>query len=414
MGPEPQDMKTATTLLVTRGLRAFGDGFVALLLPVYLTKLGFDAFEIGVLTAATLFGSALLTLAVGLAAHRLDPRRLLLASCFLMLATGICFAGFRQFWPLVMVGFIGTLNPSAGDVSLFLPLEHALLAHAGPDDKRTTLFARYSLVGSLIGALGALAASLPALATSALGVDADAAVRAMFVLYGLSALAAFALYRRLPAGTAASGETRQPLGPSRRIVFLLAALFSLDSFGGGFFVQSLLALWLFDRFGLSLEAAASFFFWSGVLSAFSFPVAAWIAKRIGLVNTMVFTHIPSSVCIVLVPFTDDLVIAIALLLIRAALSQMDVPTRTSYVMAIVSPAERAAAASITAVPRSLASAASPVIAGWLMTASAFAWPLVIGGTLKILYDLLLLATFRRVKPPEEAPAKPARPAAIAR
>jgi MFS family permease len=194
----------------------------------------------------------------------------------------------------------------------------------------------------------------------------------------------------------------QPLGPSRRIVFTLAALFSLDSFGGGFFVQSLLALWLFDRFGLSLTTAASFFFWSGVLSALSYLVAVRIAGRIGLVNTMVFTHIPSSLCVMLVPFVPQLGVVLALLLVRAALSQMDVPTRTSYVMAIVTPPERAAAASMTAVPRSLASAASPVLAGWLMSVSAFAWPLLIGGGLKIIYDLLLLAMFHRIKPPEEA------------
>jgi MFS family permease len=227
----------------------------------------------------------------------------------------------------------------------------------------------------------------------------------MFVLYGLIGGVAFLLYRRLPpeAGTSA-GPEKQPLGPSRGIVFTLAALFSLDSFGGGFFVQSLLALWLFDHFGLSLAAAASFFFWSGVLTAFSYLVAVRIAGRIGLVNTMVFTHIPSSLCIMAVPFVPDLGIVLALLLVRAALSQMDVPTRSSYVMAVVTPEERAAAASLTAVPRSLASAASPALAGWLMTVSAFAWPFLIGGGLKIVYDLLLLAMFRGVKPSEERAA----------
>jgi len=406
--------RSARALLTARGLRAFADGFVALLLPVYLTALGCNALQIGILTTATLLGSAALTLAVGLTAHRLDARRLLLAASVLMLATGICFAELREFWPLVIVGFVGTLNPSAGDVSLFLPLEHSLLAHDGPDEKRTALFARYSLVGALVGAAGALAAGLPALLASAFEIDIGAAVRAMFLLYGLFGLVTFMLYRRLPAGEAdAGGGIKQPLGASRRIVFILAALFSIDSFGGGFFVQSLLALWLFDRFGMSLEAAAGFFFWSGVLSAFSFPVAVRIAKRIGLVNTMVFTHIPSSLCVVLVSFAGDLGTVIALLLIRAALSQMDVPTRTSYVMAIVTPAERAAAASITAVPRSLASAASPVIAGWLMTISAFAWPLLIGGSLKIAYDLLLLVMFRKIRPPEEMRPTGDRPAAVA-
>jgi MFS family permease len=395
----------AALLLSARGLRAFGDGFVALLLPVYLSALGFDALAIGILTTATLLGSAALTLAVGLTAHRVAPRPLLLGAALLMLATGFCFALFSDFWPLIVIGFVGTLNPSAGDVSLFLPLEQALLAHGVADDKRTALFARYSLVGSLVGALGALAAGLPELASAALPLDGMVALRAMFVLYGLIGGVAFLLYRRLPpeAGTSA-GPEKQPLGPSRGIVFTLAALFSLDSFGGGFFVQSLLALWLFDHFGLSLAAAASFFFWSGVLTAFSYLVAVRIAGRIGLVNTMVFTHIPSSLCIMAVPFVPDLGIVLALLLVRAALSQMDVPTRSSYVMAVVTPEERAAAASLTAVPRSLASAASPALAGWLMTVSAFAWPFLIGGGLKIVYDLLLLAMFRGVKPSEERTA----------
>jgi MFS family permease len=391
----------AALLLSARGLRAFADGFVALLLPVYLTRLGFDALAIGMLTTATLLGSAVLTLAVGLTAHRLAPRPLLLAASLLMLATGFSFAFFGDFWPLVIIGFVGTLNPSAGDVSLFLPLEQALLAHDVADNKRTALFARYSLVGSLVGALGALAAGLPELASDALPVEATAALQAMFVLYGLLGGVAFLLYRHLPREAASAGPVKQPLGESRGIVFTLAALFSLDSFGGGFFVQSLLALWLFDHFGLSLAAAASFFFWSGVLTAFSYLVAVRIAGQIGLVNTMVFTHIPSSLCIMAVPFVPELGIVLALLLLRAALSQMDVPTRSSYVMAVVTPEERAAAASLTAVPRSLASAASPVLAGWLMTVSAFAWPFLIGGGLKIVYDLLLLAMFRSVKPREE-------------
>jgi MFS family permease len=393
----------AALLLSARGLRAFADGFVALLLPVYLTRLGFDALAIGILTTATLLGSASLTLAVGLSGHRQPPRRLLLAASLLMLATGLCFALFGDFWPLVIIGFIGTLNPTSGDVSLFLPLEQSLLAQGVEDRQRTGLFARYSLVGSLFGALGALAAGLPELASAALPLDATAALEAMFVLYGLFGAAAFVLYRRLPEAEAASAApVKQKLGPSRGIVLTLAALFSLDAFGGGFFVQSLLALFLFDRFGLSLTAAASFFFWSGVLTATSYLVAVRIAGRIGLVNTMVFTHIPSSLCVVLIPFVPQLGAVLALLLVRAALSQMDVPTRSSYVMAVVTPPERAAAASVTAVPRSLAAAASPVLAGWLMSVSAFAWPLLIGGTLKIVYDLLLLAMFRRIKPPEEA------------
>jgi len=206
----------------------------------------------------------------------------------------------------------------------------------------------------------------------------------MFLAYAvLGALGGLAYARIAPRARMEKRPTAA-LGPSRGIVYKLAALFSIDSFAGGFVVQSLLALWLFERFDMSLAAASLYFFWSGVLSAFSFPVAAWIGSRIGLINAMVFTHIPSSLC-----------------LVRAALSQMDVPTRSSYVMAVVTEAERSAAASVTAVPRSLASAASPALAGALFAAGYQVWPLLLCGGLKIVYDLLLLAAFRNVKPPEE-------------
>jgi MFS family permease len=229
-----------------------------------------------------------------------------------------------------------------------------------------------------------------------------AAIKAMFVLYALLGLLGGLIYARLPARPRPPGDVHAGLGPSRGIVYKLAALFSLDAFAGGFVVQSLLALWLFERFDLSLTAAAVFFFWSSTLSAFSYPVAAWIAKRIGLINTMVFTHIPSSVFLILAAFSPDLYVTLGLLLLRSALSQMDVPTRTSYVMAVVTPAERAAAASFTAVPRSLASAISPVFAGILLTTSFSGLPLVACGVLKIVYDVALLFSFRHIKPPEES------------
>jgi MFS family permease len=221
----------------------------------------------------------------------------------------------------------------------------------------------------------------------------------MFCFYALLGFLGALAYHRIPSTR--KMQTGSPLGPSRGIVYKLAALFALDSFAGGFVVQSLLALWLFQKFDLSLAAAGTFFFCSGVLAAFSFPVAAWIGSRVGLVNTMVFTHIPSSLCLIAAAFVPSVEWALALLLVRAALSQMDVPTRSSYVMAVVTEAERPAAASVTAVPRSLASAASPALAGALFAAGFQAWPLLLCGGLKILYDLLLLAAFRHIKPPEE-------------
>src|SRR6266404_3241552 len=399
-----RERRNVRLVLTARGIRAFGDGFVSILVPVYLTELGIGAFEVGVLTTAMLLGSAMMTLAIGLIAHRLRRTTLLTGASMLMVLSGIGYAFETEFWPLLVIAAVGTLNPTASDVSVFAPLEQTLLSNAVLPERRTSIFAAYSLIGSLLGAVGCLFASAPEILARITPVPPNRALQVMFLAYAFLGALAFVIYRQLksPEEATASGPATGPLGPSRRIVFTLAALFSLDSFGGGFFVQSLLALWLFDRFELSLAMAASFFFWSGVLTAFSYPVAVRIAGRIGLVNTMVFTHIPSSICVILVPFVPHLGIVLALLLVRAALSQMDVPTRSSYVMAVVTPPERAAAASITAVPRSLASAMSPVLAGWLMTVSAFAWPLLIGGALKIVYDLLLLAMFRRIKPPEEA------------
>jgi MFS family permease len=388
-------------LLLARALRDFGDGFVAVLLPVHLTVLGFGPGGIGLVATVALSGSALLTLAVGFVGARTDLRLLLILAAALMAVTGAVFA-LASAWPVILlVALVGTINPSAGSVSVFVPLEHAVLARSVSDAARTRIFARYSLIGALAAAAGALAAGSPDL-LARLGLTQGQALRAMFALYALLGLAGGIVYAGLPREPAGAAlERGGALGPSRRIVYGLAALFSIDSFAGGFAVQSLLALWLFDRFGLSLAQAGLFFFWSGVLAAFSFPVAAWLAGRIGLINTMVWTHIPSSLCLIAAAVSPRLDLALALLLLRAALSQMDVPTRSSYVMAVVTPAERTTAASVTAVPRSLAAAASPALAGALFAAGHAALPFVLCGALKILYDLLLLAAFRHIRPPEE-------------
>lgn len=391
---------SAWALTAARGLRGFGDGLCSLLLPVYLTGLGFSPFRVGVLTTVMLLGSAALTLAVGLLGFKAPAKRLLLSACALMAATGVGFSQAHAFWPLLAVGFVGTLNPSNGDVSVFLPLEQALLTQAGPAVTRTERFARYNLAGSLMGALGALSLGLVAPLRAATGLSQAAIAEGAFLLYGALSLASAALYRGLP-DEPPSRETHAPLGPSKRRVFGLAALFSLDSFGSGFFVNSLLALWLFRRFGLSLATAGQFFFWTGLLMAVSQLAAPWLARRIGLIRTMVFTHIPASLCIVAVAFAPNAATAFVLLVIRALLSSMDSPARSSYVMAIVTPPERTAAAGVTNVPRSLASAMSPALAGLIFSVSAFAWPLVIGGSLKTLYDLILLWRFQAVRPPEE-------------
>ena len=382
-------------------MRDFGDGFVAVLLPAYLLALGFSPLEVGIIATVALLGSALLTIAVGFLGSSHDHRQLLLAAASLMTATGVAFALVHDYALLLVVAFAGTINPSAGSVSIFVPLEHAVLAREVADGVRTKMFARYSLVGALAGAAGALIAAVPDL-LAPLGIDQLTAIKAMFVFYALLGAAGGVIYKQIPLHRPAPGSAMPTaLGPSRHIVYRLAALFSLDAFAGGFIVQSLLALWLFERFDMSLAAAGVFFFWAGVFSAFSFPVAAWLSRRIGLVNTMVFTHIPSSIALLLAAIAPTLPVALALLLLRAALAQMDIPTRSSYVMAVVTAPERAAAASFTSVPRSLAATASPALAGALFAAGFLAWPLIICGTLKIAYDVLLLMQFRHHKPPEE-------------
>ena len=398
----PGTLPDTRLLLAARALRAFGDGYVSLLLPYYLNLLGYSALEIGLLVTATLLGSGLMTLAIGFIAHRHSTRHLLLAASLLMALTGLTASIFTDFWPLLIIAVIGTLNPSASDVTPFSPLEQTLLARATTPQSRTALFARYSLIGALIAAVGAQAAGVPDLFASGGDAARLMTVRVMFVLYALMGIASLLLYRRLsPALEAPTHEQPVPLGKSRRIVYTLAALFSIDSFAGGFAVQSLLALWLLQRFDLSVAAAGNIFFWTGLLTAFSHLAAARVAARFGLINTMVFTHLPANVFLILVPFMPTLELALLFLFLRSALSSMDVPARTSYVMAVVSPGERPAAASVTAVPRSLASAISPSIAGALLVASPFGWPLVICGALKIVYDLTLLRMFRAVKPPEE-------------
>jgi MFS family permease len=387
--------RSALPLLVGRALRAFADGYVAVLLPAYLLALGFGTWEVGVLSTATLLGSAFATLAVGAWGHHFSHRRLLLAAALLMAGTGACFAGSADFWPLLLIAFIGTLNPSSGDVSVFLPLEHARLAEAAQGEARTALFARYSLAGALFAALGALAAAVPDWLVMTGGLSRLAALRVMFVGYGAVGLAVWLLYRRLPAPYEEAHLPPAPLGPSRGVVVKLATLFSVDAFAGGLVVNSLLALWLFQRFDLTLAAAGMYFFWAGLLTAASQIAAPWVAKRIGLLNTMVFTHIPANICLILASLAPSLAVALGLLLLRSALSQMDVPTRSAFVMSVVTPAERAAAASFTAVPRSLASAASPALGGALFAAGWLAAPLVACGILKITYDLTLLMAFRK-------------------
>jgi MFS family permease len=390
-------------LIVSRALRGFADGLVSISLPSYLTALGFSAIQIGIILFGTLFGSALVTLWAGLAAHRLGCRRLLLGACVLMLATGLLFSYLQAFWPLFVVAFIGTLNPSAGDVSLFLPLEQAVLAGTVTSGDLTRMFAIYNVAGALAGAFGALFSGLPTSVSARLALSPIQAQRSVFIMYAVIALIAAIMYRSL--SVQAPGESRPiraaPLTASRGIVMHLAALFSLDAFSGGLIVQSLLALWLFRRFQMSIEAAGVFFFVSNLLGSMSQFVSSALAARIGRVRTMVYTHLPSNAFLFLAALMPNAALTIAFLLLRSSLSQMDVPARQSYVMAMVPAEEWAAAASVTNVPRSLASALGPIPAGWMLDLSSFGWPLIGAAVLKASYDLLLLWQFGSVSPIDE-------------
>lgn len=392
----------ARRIVRTRGLRALVDGLVAVILPGYLLASGLDTVQVGAVITAALLGSAAVTLAIGLHGGALSRRRILELLALVMVATGLAFATASGFVVLLVVAALGTINPSSGDVSGFLPVEQALLPDTVPAASRTAVFARYSLLAALAGAVGALAAGLPTLAARHSSVSVHDAERGVFVAYALVGLVLLWQYRRLGVGGAHPPD--QPparLGPSRRLVHRLAAVFSLDAMGGGFAVQSILVLWLSLRFDLSTATAGAVFFWSGVLSASSALLAPRLARRIGLIRTMVFTHLPANALLMAAALMPSAGLAVACLLARALLSQMDVPARTSYVMAIVRPEERAAAASVTNVPRSLAAALPPLAAGWMLHQSTFGWPLLIAGALKAAYDLILLALFHDVRPDEE-------------
>jgi predicted MFS family arabinose efflux permease len=362
--------------------------------------------RVGAIVFGTLLGSAALTLWVGLATDRLGRRRVLLAACALMFATGAGFTYTTSFWALFVVAVIGTLNPSAGDVSLFLPIEQAAVAEAAEPTDLTAMFALYNVAGALAGALGALASGIPAVLAARHGWDLASALRSGFMAYSAIAVMAFAVYWRLSPAIEARRESTKsaPLAKSRAVVLRLSALFSIDAFGGGFVIQSLLALWLFRRFDISIQAAGTFFFAAGLLGSLSQFLSSMLAARFGRINTMVFTHLPASALIILAAFMPTAGWTMACLLIRAAMSQMDVPARQSYVMAVVPPEERAAAATVTNIPRSLATAIAPLPSGAMLAHSSFGWPLICCGVLKAIYDVALLVQFRAIKPPDEQSA----------
>jgi MFS family permease len=402
--PDPLRRRLTTDarrVLVARACRGFADGLASVVLPAYLGLLGLTAGRIGAIATFTLIGSAAATMAIGFAGVRWPRRSVLLGASLVMVGTGLGFAVAETFWLLAVVALIGTLNPSSGDVSVFLPTEQSLLPQTVPDRDRTALFARYALAGSLLGAVGALAAAVPDRLVEADVVSEITAFRWVFVAYAVVGVVTLVVYRGLTPAVEPVAVSRRGLGSSRQIVLRLSALFSLDSFAGGFTVQTMLALWLFLRFDLSVAVTGVVFFWTGLLTAASMLLSPLVAARVGLIRTMVFTHIPANVFLVTAAMMPNATLAIVFLSLRSLLATMDVPARTSYVMAVVPAEHRAAAAAVTNVPRSLASSAGPVLAGAMLTRSTFGWPLIVAGSLKICYDLLLLRAFGSIRPPEE-------------
>jgi len=411
--------KDTRILFSTRVLRLFGYGFLSVILALYLGQLGLSEVRIGLLLTLTLLGDTVISLWITTNADRIGRRRMLIAGGALMILAAVLFAVTHNFYLLLLAATIGVISPSGNEVGPFLSIEQASLTQMVSDRRRTGIFAWYNLVGSFATATGALVGGGLAQLLQGLGYTPLLSYRVVVLGYGLVGLIMIGLFRRLSAtieapavevvGTPAGipGEeppTRRFLGlyRSQRVVFRLAALFSLDSFAGGFVIQSMLVLWFNIRFGVEPAVLGAIFFGANILAGISALSAAWVAGKIGLINTMVFTHLPSNVMLILVPFMPSLTLAVILLLIRFSISQMDVPTRQSYVMAVVAPDERAAASGITNVARTIGVSLSPVFTGIFLSNPAFLGvPFVISGVLKIVYDLALYFNFRSVKPPEE-------------
>lgn len=373
---------------------------MSILLAQYADTLGFSGLQAGLVASAALVGTSVATLLVGQFVERFGRRRFLIWGSLLTAATGIAYAASAHFPLLLAVAFIGTVNPTSGDVSAFLPIEQAILAQETSPATRVSTFARFNVIGALAGATGALVSGSTSLLDNAPSLSHEAAIRLLFVLYSFLGLAALALVLRL--GSTAElpqGSARGGLGPNRRRVFTLSGLFATDSFAGGMVVQSIVALFLLRKFDLAPALTGAVFFGTNLLSAVSFLVSARLSMRFGLVNTMVFTHLPSNLFLVGVAFASGPGLAVAFLLARSMLSQMDVPPRQTLVLSVVTPPERAAAAAATGLSRSVAGAVGPSIGGALLGTAAGA-PFVACAALKSGYDLALWSLFRKVNTSE--------------
>jgi MFS family permease len=414
--PIPSALRTLTRdgwlLFLTRFLRLFAYGSLSVVLVFYLIGLGLSESQTGLLLTLTLAGDTVVSLYLTTRADRIGRRRMLVVGAILMAAAGLAFAFTRNFLLLILAGTIGVISPSGNEVGPFLSIEQAALSHVIPGRLRTEVFAWYTLAGSLATAIGALCGGALTHALQKTAVVPVVSYRVVVICYAvLGAMLAFIFTRLSAAAEVSSPEESSPgtlksffgLGRSRRVVATLASLFALDSFAGGFVVQSFAAYWFYLRFGVDPGTLGVIFFWANIFAGISSLLASRLASRFGLIRTMVATHLPSNILLILVPLMPNLKLAVLVLLLRFSISQMDVPTRQSYTMAVVGAAERSAAAGITGVARTTGAAISPLFVGFLFARPRLiSVPFYLAGTLKVVYDLLLYRKFVGLRPPEEA------------
>jgi MFS family permease len=404
-------------LLAARTARTFAYGFLSVILAIYLKLIGFSDLYIGLILTATLINSVIFTLIASFYADMIGRRKILIVYAALMSLSGAVFFVTTNYIALIASAFIGTINVTGTETSAFLSIEQAILPQTTNDiKKRNTLYAIYNMVGTFAMSAGVLLSGFPGLLEYRYGFNQIESIRPLFLFYSIIGLGVLGIYflisNKVEIGrnnnnnnttNNLSKPLKQALSPkSKRIVGKLSGLFAIDSFAGGFIIQSIVSFWFYTKFGVDLTTLSYIFSVAGVLTAFSFLVAAKIADKIGLINTMVFTHIPSNILIILVAFAPTLPLAIALYLARMALSQMDVPTRQSYIVAVVREDERTAAAGITNISRNVAQAISPSLAGYILQSLSFLYaPFIVGGMLKIAYDIALYFNFKNIKPSEE-------------
>jgi len=409
--PEYKLTTDGRLLFATRTIRMFAYGFLSVLLVLYLSSLGLSEAKVGLLLTLTLAGDAAISLFLTTTADRFGRRKTLIIGAILMSFAGIIFAMTHNFILLLIAATIGVISPSGNEVGPFLSIEQASLSHVLPGNKRTHIFAWYNLYGSLATALGALAAGGITQLLQNAGMTALASYRTIVLVYAAAGIVLTAGFffltqavevERSEVSRSAGAKAFLGLHRSRGVVAKLSGLFALDAFAGGFVMQSILAYWLHLRWGLEPAALGATFFVANIVAAISALSASWLASKIGLINTMVFTHLPSNILLILVPLMPNAALAIAVLLLRFSISQMDVPTRQSYVMASVDPDERSAAAGVTAVARSVGASISPSLGTMLLASPMLmGMPFFLGGGLKIIYDLLLYRNFVKLRPPEE-------------